>query len=265
MKIPWFNRNSTKGAPVEDGMEEVARLLAEQKEAVALTGAGMSVDSGIPAFRGAQGLWERFDPMEYASIEAFRADPAKVWGMLVELDRLVREARPNPAHLALARLEELGVLTSVVTQNIDGLHQAAGSRHVVEFHGSGRRLVCLDCGRQVGRAELMEGELPPRCACGGLIKPDVVFFGEPIPERPALTAFAVASSCKVMLVVGTSAVVAPASQLPELAKRSGAKVVEINPERTHLSAGTSDHVIEAKASEALPRLVREVERLVGAG
>jgi NAD-dependent deacetylase len=246
-------------------MGQVARLLARRGQVVALTGAGISVPSGIPAFRGAQGLWERFDPMEYASIEAFRADPAKVWAMLKELDQLVREARPNPAHQALARLEELGLLTSVVTQNIDGLHQAAGSRHVVEFHGSGRRLVCLDCGRQIGRAELMEDQLPPRCACGGLIKPDVVFFGEPIPQRPALTAFAVASSCQVMLVVGTSAVVAPASQLPELAKRSGAAVVEINPERTHLSSGVADHVIEAKADEALPPLGREVERVLETG
>ncbi len=239
----------------------MARLVAKAETTVALTGAGISVESGIPAFRGSQGLWERYDPMEYATLEAFQADPAKVWGMLVELEELLLGARPNPAHQALAKLERLGRLASVVTQNIDGLHQAAGNRHVVEFHGSGRRLRCLDCGRQVGRNEIMMNELPPRCGCGGLIKPDVVLFGEPIPERAAMTAFALASGCQVMLVVGTSAVVAPASHLPLLAKQSGAKVVEINLEPTPLSQGVADYVFHASASQVLPALAAAVEEL----
>lgn len=230
---------------------------------MALTGAGISVESGIPAFRGAQGLWERYDPMEYASIEGFMADPAKVWGMLRELEELVLGARPNPAHQALARLEQIGSLSSVVTQNIDGLHQAAGSRHVVEFHGSGRRLRCIDCGRQIRRSELMMDELPPRCGCGGIIKPDVVFIGEAIPERAAMTAFTLASACQVMLVVGTSGAMAPASQLPVMAKRAGATVVEINLERSQLSREVSDYIFEASASQVLPRLVAEVEALQG--
>ena len=244
-------------------IKEVAGLLRRAEIAMALTGAGISVESGIPAFRGAQGLWERYDPAEYASIEAFRSDPCKVWDMLKELDELVMSAQPNPAHQALARLETLGCLSSVVTQNIDGLHQAAGSRHVVEFHGSGRRLRCLNCGRKVRRNEIMLNEMPPRCGCGGLIKPDVVFFGEPIPERAAMTAFALASSCQVMLVVGTSAIVAPASHLPIMAKRAGAKVVEINLEPSQLSQGVSDYLIQANASQALSELVAEVEALEG--
>jgi len=246
---------------VEDRIAEVAKLLAGAETTVALTGAGISVESGIPAFRGAQGLWERYDPMEYASIDAFQANPAKVWTMLLELNDLVMAARPNAAHRALAQLEGMGRLASVVTQNIDGLHQSAGSRHVVEFHGSGRRLRCIDCGRQVGRSEIMMSEMPPRCGCGGLIKPDVVFFGEPIPERAAMTAFALASACQVMLVVGTSAMVAPASHLPMLAKRAGATVVEINLDLSQLSQGVSDYVFRASASQVLPSLAQAVQQL----
>ncbi len=251
---------------IERQARTVAQALCDAQQAVALTGAGISVESGIPAFRGAQGLWDKYDPMEFASIESFLDNPARVWGMLRELDELVRQARPNPAHQALARLESLGRLQMVVTQNIDGLHQEAGSRRVVEFHGSGRRLRCLGCGRLVSRAELMFDELPPRCGCGGLIKPDVVFFGEPIPERAAMTAMAMAHSCQVMLVVGTSAVVAPASHLPLLAKSAGAVVVEINPEPTALTGRISDHALHVGASEALTLIAQAVEeRLGGAG
>jgi len=246
---------------VEAAVEHVARLMDEAGQTLALTGAGISVESGIPAFRGAQGLWTKYDPMEYASIEAFQADPAKVWTMLTELDALIRNALPNPAHHALARLEELGALAAVVTQNVDGLHQAAGSRQVVEFHGSGRRLVCLDCGRTIGRAEMFDQPLPPRCGCGGLIKPDVVFIGEAIPRRAALTAMALASSCQVVLVVGTSAMMAPASQLPALAKRNGATVVEINPEPTALSEDVADFCFHRSASQVLPELVQAVAAL----
>jgi NAD-dependent deacetylase len=237
----------------------VAELLCAASQVVALTGAGISVKSGIPAFRGAKGLWEKYDPLQLASIEAFLANPARVWGMLLGLDELMRQARPNPAHLALARLERLGRLQMIVTQNIDGLHQEAGGQRVVEFHGSGRRFKCLGCGRQIGRAELRLDKLPPCCGCGGVIKPDVVFFGEPIPERAAMTAMAMALSCQVMLVVGTSAEVAPASHLPLLAKSSGANVVEINPEPTALTGCVSDHTMHADASLALMLIVQAVE------
>ena len=250
------------GEQTQAQIATVARVLAQASQVVALTGAGISVESGIPAFRGSQGLWEKYDPLEFASIDAFKANPARVWGMLLELDHLVRSAQPNPAHQALARLEELGHLAGVVTQNIDGLHQAAGSRFVVEFHGSGRRLVCLSCGRLVGRAEIIMEPLPPRCACGGVVKPDIVFFGEPIPERAAMTALALASSCQVMLVVGTSALVAPASHLPLLAKQSGAQVVEINLEPTGLSKYVSDHVFHRRASQVLPLLAQAVAQLL---
>jgi len=248
---------------VEGKLKEIAGILAASASTVALTGAGISVDSGIPAFRGSQGLWGKYDPMEYASIEAFRGDPVRVWSMLIELDDLVLSARPNPAHLALAQLENLGALDMVVTQNIDGLHQEAGSRAVVEFHGSGRRLVCLECGSYLEREQLSLEMLPPRCACGGIIKPDVVFFGEPIPQRAMLAAMAAAQACTAMLVVGTSAVVAPASHLPVLAQSAGARVIEINPEPTLLTGRVADLSLQANGVEVLPVLVEMVRRIKG--
>ncbi|KIX15099.1 SIR2 family NAD-dependent protein deacylase [Dethiosulfatarculus sandiegensis] len=225
---------------------------------VVLTGAGMSVDSGIPAFRGSQGLWSKYDPMEYASIDAFCNNPVKVWKMLKELDEAVACAEPNPAHYSLAELERMGRVSLLVTQNIDGLHQAAGSRQVVEFHGSQRRLRCLSCGRTFSRNEVMMLEDPPRCLCGGLIKPDIVFFGEEIPERAIKAAFAMSSICQLMLVVGSSAQVAPASHLPLLAKQAGARVVEINLEKTALSEEISDVVLLGDAGEILPELVEQI-------
>ena len=237
---------------------DIAGWLRQSRLAVALTGAGISVESGIPAFRGSQGLWDRYDPQEYAHIKAFLTNPGKVWKMLAELGGLVDQARPNPAHTALARLEELGCLQAVITQNIDALHQRAGSREVIEFHGNGQRVVCLDCGRRLALTALSLKELPPRCSCGGLLKPEVVFFGEPIPSEASEKALQYSRRCDLMLVVGTSAVVAPASQLPWVAKQNGARIVEINLERTHLSDTISDVVLEISASRALTDIVEQL-------
>jgi NAD-dependent deacetylase len=222
---------------------------------VALTGAGISVESGIPAFRGSQGLWDRYDPMEFAHIESFLADPGKVWRMLVELGNIVAQARPNPGHLALAQLESMGHLRAVITQNIDGLHQTAGNKNVIEFHGNGQRLVCLSCNKTYAPQVVNPLDLPPRCPCRGILKPDVVFFGEPIPVEASQKAFQEARSCDIMLVVGTSAVVAPAGNLPFLAKQQGAIIVEINLEKTHLSETISDYVLEASAGQALSTIL----------
>ncbi len=248
---------------MEQELWQAAEILVQSKSTVALTGAGISVDSGIPAFRGSQGMWEKFDPMEYASIDAFLRDPAKVWNMLQELEGVVLGAEPNQVHYALAELEGLGLLDVVVTQNIDGLHQVAGSRAVVEFHGSGRRLVCMDCGKSMHRGELAMAGMPPRCTCGGLIKPDVVFFGEPIPQRALMVGMAAAQACSAMLVVGTSAVVAPASSLPVLASSSGAKVIEINLEPTPLTGHVADVSLLAGGAVVMPRLLELVKEMRG--
>lgn len=245
-------------------IREVAQLIVEAKgRTAALTGAGISVESGIPDFRSPGGLWERFNPMEYATIDAFETDPGKVWQMLRELSRVVTEARPNPAHAALSRLEELGLLSGIVTQNIDNLHQAAGSKNVIEFHGNGSRLRCLLCGH-LEDARAAEArfatEFPPLCPyCKVALKPDVVLFGEAIPEDAGREAMRLVQGAAVLLVVGTSALVAPASYMPIVARKMGAALVEINLEDTILSRDYARYVLRGKAGEILPRLVAAVE------
>ncbi|MEJ5375086.1 MAG: NAD-dependent deacylase [bacterium] len=236
-------------------LEKAARMIRKARSVVALTGAGISVESGIPAFRGTQGLWEKYDPMQYAHIEALRAHPERVWQMLRELQSIVENARPNAAHLSLARMEQMGFLKAIITQNIDHLHQDAGSRYVIEFHGSGHRLACLSCGEKMPRHMADLRHIPPRCICGGVLKPDVVFFGEPIPWRALIQAQEESKNCDVMLVVGTSAVVAPACDMPYLAKEKGAKIIEINTEETPLTHSVSDIFLEGSAGMLLPRLV----------
>jgi NAD-dependent deacetylase len=234
---------------------EAARGLSRSSHAVALTGAGISVESGIPDFRSAGGLWSRFDPMEYGHIESFRANPAKVWKMLIQMDALLTGARFNPAHRALALLEERRILKAVITQNFDSLHQKAGSRKVIEYHGHNRALRCDECGREYAREGASLESLPPRCACGGPMRPAFVFFGEMIPEEAREEAAREARQCDLLLVVGTSASVAPASLLPVIAREGGAFIVEINPGETGLGAGMVDLRINEAAGRALPAIL----------
>ena len=245
-------------------LKSLARDIAERKKAVALTGAGISVASGIPDFRSPGGLWEKFDPMEYATIEAFRSDPRKVWKMLREMDQLVLQAEPNPAHLALAKLEQLGVLVGIITQNIDNLHQKAGSSNVVEFHGNAEKLVCLACNYSTGAddARRRSDDVPSCPECGAVMKPDVVFFGEAIAPEASSAAMQLVQGCGVMLVVGTSAVVAPASYLPVVARKMGALVAEINLEPTVLTDRVAHVSLIGDATKLLPELASEVEALV---
>ncbi|MBW1991417.1 MAG: NAD-dependent deacylase, partial [Deltaproteobacteria bacterium] len=219
------------------------------------TGAGISVESGIPDFRSPGGLWERFDPREYATIYAFKRNPAKVWGMLREMDAILLRARPNPAHYALAELEAKGLLIAVITQNVDNLHQAAGSRRVIEYHGNAHRFVCLECGRKRAREDLDFSRVPLYCGCGGLIKPDVVFFGEPIPPEAQAESQALAQSCDLMLIIGTSAEVAPANLLPEVAKLQGATIVESNLAPTRLSRRLTDYFLAGPAAQVWPQVM----------
>ncbi len=236
-------------------LREAARLLRGRGNAVALTGAGISVESGIPAFRGAQGLWSRYDPAEYASIDVFLRDPEKVWSMLFGFLDVLFRAAPNAAHAGLADLERLGILRSVITQNVDGLHQAAGSRSVIEFHGNAEELVCLRCGARYRTRETVRQDVVPRCRCGRILKPDLVLFGEAIPQAAQEEAETEAQRCGVLLVVGTSAEVAPACDIPRLAGENGAAVVEINPEETALTRSVTDVHLREKAGPALSALV----------
>jgi len=246
----------------DDPFAEVARLLAERGNAVALTGAGISVESGIPAFRGAQGLWEKFAPMEYATIGAFIRNPEKSWRMLTELLSLCGGAFPNAAHSGLAELESMGLLRAVITQNVDRLHQAAGTRKVIEYHGNLEELVCITCWRNFPTRERWKGDgSPPRCDCGEILKPNIVMFGEPIPWIAQERAEEEARSCGVLLVIGTSAQVTPACDIPRLAKKAGAAVVEINPEETRLTGTVTDIHISGSASEVVRGLLDSVSFL----
>ena len=245
-------------------VEDAAKIIAEANHVVALTGAGISVESGIPAFRGSQGLWDRYDPTEYAHISSFTRRPEAVWVMLKELYDIMQGSEPNPAHLALAELEEMGILKAVVTQNVDGLHQRAGSKRVLEFHGTGETLTCLSCHKGYSVSEISLDDLPPRCSqCSGVLKPDVVFFGEPIPPEVLEDSFAEAKVCDCMLVIGTSAQVYPAAQLPYEVQKNGGHVIEFNMEATPLTHSIPTLFLEGSASITLPKVVEELKRRRG--
>ncbi len=238
--------------------QELAALLRKSHRTVAITGAGISVESGIPDFRSKGGLWERFDPLEYATIRAFKKDPAKVWVMLREMDRILVRARPNPAHDALAGLEKQGILLGIITQNVDNLHQAAGSGNVIEYHGNAHRFVCTNCKGQWPREALDFDQTPLYCHCGGLIKPDVVFFGEPIPEAAMRKSNAWALTCDLMLIIGSSMEVAPANALPQMAKNNGAIIVESNMEHTRMTPFLTDYFLPGPAGVVWPEVMREL-------
>jgi NAD-dependent deacetylase len=238
--------------------QELAGIIRQHPRGVALTGAGISVESGIPSFRGAGGLWDRYDPMEYAHIQAFRRNPAKVWQLLKEMDDTISRARPNPAHYALAELEARGFLVGIITQNVDNLHQAAGSKRVVEYHGNARRFICDTCKGHHPRETLDFAQVPLYCHCGGLIRPDVVFFGEPIPAPAQEEAAELAQHCDLLLVIGTSGEVAPASYLPAIAKEWNAVIVECNLEPTHLTSSLTDHFLPGSAGKLLPQVIKSL-------
>jgi NAD-dependent deacetylase len=245
-------------------IERAAQDLCDASKAIAFTGAGISVESGIPDFRSSTGLWSKYNPEEYATIEAFRANPKKVWTMLKEMTSLLYQAQPNPAHFGLADLEKLGKLQAIITQNVDGLHQAAGSRNVIEFHGSSATLSCLSCMRTVTSETLSIDDLPPTCPdCESILKPNVVFFGEPIPFEAHREAMEAARTCDLVLVVGTSAIIYPAADIPITAKQNGAKIIEFNVEPTPLTVDVSDYLIEGRSGEMIPQVVEALKTILG--
>jgi len=245
-------------------IQRAARDILHSKKTVAFTGAGISVESGIPDFRSAHGLWRKYDPNEYATIDAFHSNPEKVWLMLKEMFQLIMEAKPNPAHIGLAELERMGLLSSVITQNVDGLHQAAGNTRVIEFHGTHRTLSCLKCSQKINGATLKIEDLPVRCSrCSSLLKPDVVFFGEPIPWEAQVMSSKESNSCTTMLVIGTSAEVYPAASIPINAKGRGAIIIEINLEPTSLTDQISDYLICGPAGKIISAIVEEINKVRG--
>jgi NAD-dependent deacetylase len=248
-------------AAIDTSLEQAAALLQPARSAIAFTGAGISVESGIPHFRGEGGLWTRFDPYKVAHIDTFRKDPAQYWSYSLEHRR--PDAQPNPAHRALVDLERRGQVRAVVTQNTDGLHQKAGSGQVIELHGSSRSVVCLDCEARFARADidrLNRVHCPPSCpSCGGqFLKPTVVLFGEALPEAALREAQALARAADIVLIVGSSLQVYPAAGIPRLARQHGAQLCIINAEPTPYD-DVAAAVIHGKAGEVLPEIVRRIE------
>jgi NAD-dependent deacetylase len=231
----------------------LAELVRANQPCVALTGAGASTESGIPDFRSATGIWARYDPYEVASIDAFRRDPERVWEFYALRLDVLADAAPNPAHVALAELEARGLVEAVITQNVDGLHAAAGSRNVVEVHGSIGSGVCLRCGRREDRLREL---LPlPRCAdCGAVLKPGVVMFGELLPVAAIDRATALAQRASLLLVVGTSLEVWPVAGLPEETLARGGKLAIVNRDPTPYDARAS-LVVPAAAGATLAACV----------
>jgi NAD-dependent deacetylase len=237
-------------------IERVARLLSRARHVCVLTGAGISAESGIPTFRDAlTGMWARFDPSELATPEAFERDPKLVWEWYESRRAAVRLAEPNAGHLALAELERRVPQLTLVTQNVDGLHQRAGSRDVVEYHGNILRDRCAAEQLIAERSRDAGGDLPRCASCGGLLRPDVVWFGEMIPRDALLRADAAADDCDLFFSVGTSSLVYPAAGLAQSALRRGVPVVEINPNATELTPHAGI-VLRAPAGEAMPAVLK---------
>lgn len=279
---------------MEELIERAAKDLLKSKHAIALTGAGISTESGIPDFRGPQGIWTKDPDAErraYQTYHKFLRDPREYWEDILAGRSLLgnlEAAKPNPGHYALAELERMGILKAVLTQNVDGLHEKAGSRRVLEYHGSVFKLRCPACGLRFRRDEYdlerlaMEGRLPPRCnKCGGAVKGDVVHFNEPIPSDVAHESLEEAWKCDLMLICGTSAVVYPFAQLPRIARQrqieveqktqsglyfvkseAATVIIEVNAEPTPLTReGISDYLIQGRTAEILPKIVEAVKQL----
>ncbi len=235
--------------------EKAASVLSESEHAVAFTGAGISVESGIPPFRGEEGLWSRYDP-KILELNYFSAHPEDSWKVIKEIFYdFFGNAKPNIAHITLAEMEKSGFLKAVITQNIDSLHQKAGSRKVIEFHGTSEKTVCMRCKRKYDIGSISLDNLPPVCiACGGVLKPDFIFFGEGIPHDAFEESIKETELADVFLLTGSTGLVQPAASLPFKAKQNGAFIIEINPERTVFTEGITDIFIQGKASESFSLL-----------
>ena len=232
--------------------DTVAQKLKGSKKIVFVTGAGISQESGIPTFRGKDGYWRRYDPMKLASIDAFYDDPKLVWEWYEDRRKNILSVKPNEGHFAISQMEEFKDVV-ILTQNIDGLHQRSGSTNVLELHGSIIRIKCTVCDFLDNITENFES-LPPKCKCGSMLRPDVVWFGEPLPQNIWQSAIKEASICDVMIIVGTSLVVSPANTLPVYAKQNGAILIEVNPEKTVMSNDMTLS-IQATSVGVLPKML----------
>lgn len=235
-------------------LNKAAHLLMSSKHAVAFTGAGISVESGIPPFRGPNGLWSQYDPT-VLDLHYFYNNPKESWEVIRDLFYIFfGKASPNAAHLVFSKWEKVNIIKSVITQNIDNLHQEAGSQLVYEYHGTAQTLVCLDCQKKYHPREIDFSQLPPRCNCEGILKPDFIFFGEGIPAYAAEHALLEAQKSDLFVIVGTTGEIVPASTIPYLAKEQGAKIIEVNPQTSKFTDTIVDVYLQGKAGDILPQL-----------
>jgi NAD-dependent deacetylase len=247
----------------QEAVAKAAGLIRSARRGIALTGAGISTPSGIPDFRSpGSGLWTHFDPFEVASLAAFRSRPDRFYDWIRPLANQVLEAQPNPAHFALARLQQAGFLTSIITQNIDGLHQKAGSSGVFEVHGTINHLTCVSCFRQVETSEsiqdlLAENTVPKCLQCGGVLKLDVILFDEELPFDTWVSAEEATRGCDLMLVLGSSLEVLPVSRLPFTAMENGARLIVVNFSETYID-GRADVVISGDVADVLPQIAEAI-------
>lgn len=239
--------------------EKAVEILKKSKHTTAFTGAGISVESGIPPFRGPEGLWSKYDP-QVLDIDYFHQYPYESWKVIKEIFYdFFSGAEPNPAHKALATMEKNGLLSAIVTQNIDNLHQKAGSKKVIEYHGNSQKLICPHCQKQFTPDETDLNNLPPVCPeDGNVLKPDFVFFGEPIPPAAHLRSSEESQNAEVFLLIGTTGEVMPAAMIPKFAKENGATIIEINPEESHYTNQITDIFLKGKAGEILSELERKL-------
>ena len=235
-------------------MDQVREQLRNARSIAVLTGAGVSAESGIPTFRGSGGVWRNLRAEDLATPQGFARDPALVWEWYDSRRQQIAAAQPNAGHRALAHLEARSSRFTLITQNVDDLHERGGSRNVLHVHGSIWEVRCLGCGEETVDMRVPLPQIPPRCACGALLRPGVVWFGEALPQDVWRSAEQAATSSEIFLVAGTSAVVYPAAGLVELARSSGAKVIEINVDATHASR-TSGHFLQGRFGELLPQLI----------
>ena len=240
---------------MDDLYREAAKLIAASKNVVAFTGAGISAESGIPVFRGPNGLWNKYDP-KVLELSYFFEHSEAAWNVIKEIFyEFLGKVKPNYAHYFLGQLERAGHLRSVITQNIDNLHQEGGNRRVLEFHGTYKQLQCTECYNHYPSGDIDLNRSIPKCpSCGGILKPDFIFFGEAIPEPAGSTSVHEATVCDLMIVIGTTGEVMPASMIPHRAKENGAVIIEVNTEASYFTDSITDIFLKGKATEVFKRL-----------
>ncbi|MGE0088038.1 MAG: NAD-dependent protein deacylase [Bacteroidales bacterium] len=247
----------------EDKIKAAVKLLSNSKYAIAFTGAGISVESGIPPFRGADGLWSKYDP-NVLDLNNFYLNPIDSWKVIKEIFYdFFGSAKPTEAHFALAELEKLGIIKVVITQNIDNLHTEAGSKEVCEFHGNSRMLVCPYCAKEFVAAEVNLNDIVPLCdSCHGALKPNFIFFGESIPEQAYQKSVKAAEKADLVIIIGSTGEVVPASMIPSIAKQNGAKIIEINPARSLFTDSITDLFLQGKATEVMYSINKFIKQQV---